>query len=118
MPNATDQSIENDEHTTGWIVKSTNRQALIQNAVSVGLLSFIQKHPMQGSLVSVWHQPKVGTDILGVVGSIPLDELMPKEWGRQAKEWIVHTEPERAVKARDFTAVEIWWCFMGAIIWR
>ena len=79
MTNATDQSIESNDYTTGWVVKSNRRQALIQNSER-WMVDFFPSAPKQGSLVSVWHQQPSLDWFIGMVVSIPLDELGHKEW--------------------------------------
>ena len=109
---------QSDGYTTGWVVKSNRRQALIQNEEERWNMDFYQEAPKQGALVSVWHQPKRGLIDWG--GGVDPEQRIQRErtGRRQAKEWIVHTEPKRAVKPDIFGRTEIWWCFMGAIIWR
>lgn len=98
MVNATDQSIESDGYTTGWVVRSTRRQALIQNESERWMVEFFPTAPRHGSLVSVWHQPKLG--LVHWDGGIdPFRRIVAQRTGiRKAKEWIVHTEPKRLQK--------------------
>ena len=98
MVNATDQSGEVDGYTTGWVMKSNRRQALIQNERERWLIEFFPFAPIQGSLVSVWHQPKTGL-VYWEGGVDPLRRIAAQRMGvRKAKEWIIHSEPERVQK--------------------
>ena len=98
MVNTTDQSVESEGYTTGWVVKSNRRQALIQNETERWTVEFYPEAPTQGALVSVWHQPKVG--LAHWTGGVdPFRRIQAERTGvRKAKEWIVHSEPERVRK--------------------
>ena len=98
MTNTTNNDSDHDGYTTGWVVKANRRQALIQNEEQRLNIDFYPEAPNQGSLVSVWHQPKRGL-IHWDGGVNPKKRILRERTGRrQAKEWIVHMEPKRAVK--------------------
>ena len=118
MVNATDQSVESEGYTTGWVVKSNRRQALIQNETERWTVEFYPEAPTQGALVSVWHQPKVGL-VHWTGGVDPFRRIQAERTGvRKPKEWIVHREPERVRKPmtlEELTHGGILWALWGVL---
>ena len=98
IQNHTDRNDTLNSYTTGWVIKSNHRQALVENDAERWKIDFYPKAPKQGSLVSVWHQPKL--DLVDWEGGINrIRRSHAERTGlRKAKDWIVHVEPDRLEK--------------------
>jgi len=96
--NHTDHVDAENLYTTGWVIKSNYRQALVENDVERWNVDFYPKAPVQGALVSVWHQPKEG--LVYWEGGVDFNRRSHAERTgmRKAKDWIVHLEPDRLKK--------------------
>lgn len=98
MPNAGDGIYEFNHYTTGWVVQSNRREALIENETERWKMQFYPEAPSQGSLVAVWHQPQLGL----VQWSGGVDQQRRQKAARftirRAKEWILLSEPKRLKK--------------------
>ena len=112
MPNSTEYNWQHNGYTTGWVVKSTSRQALIQNEEERWTIDFYPEAPKQGALISVWHQPKRG--LIHWDGGVNPNQRIQRErtLRREAKEWIVHQEPKRAVKPEILDQLNY-----GGVLW-
>ena len=100
----------------GWVVKSIVDRHWFKIIASDGWSIFIPSAPKQGSLVSVWHQPKLG--LVHWDGGIdPVRRVNAERMGaRKAKEWIVHSDPN-VFKSQSYLHSYPRRCFVGAHVW-
>ena len=116
MPNVTDENDQYNQYTTGWVVHSNRREALIENETERWKIKFYPEAPTQGSLVAVWHQPQFGLEQWSGGVDQKQRQQSARFTFRRAKEWVLLSEPKRLTKPlvlHDLSNGDILWALLS-----